>query len=52
MEPVALMLSIELTRREATSALPHARVRPPSARWGRLRATVRRVVGPDIPAGR
>ncbi|WP_158647415.1 hypothetical protein [Actinoplanes sp. ATCC 53533] len=46
MEPVALILSIEMTRREARSALPHARVRPPSARWRRVRATVRGVIGP------
>ncbi len=52
MDPLTWVLSIEVTRRDAHSALPHAEVRPHRTRWRRLRAAARRVVGPDDPPHR
>jgi hypothetical protein len=51
MDFVALLISVEMTRRETHSALPGARVRPEARRWGRLRAAVRRLARGSDPAG-
>ena len=43
MDFTALVLSVEITRRHAGSALPHAPVQRPDDRWRRARAAMRRV---------
>lgn len=43
MDLTALVLSVEVTRRRAGSALPCAAVQRPSDRWRRVRAALRRV---------
>jgi len=51
MDVAALLISVEVARRDAQSALPGAAVQPPADRWRRLRAAVRRLGrGPD-PTG-
>jgi hypothetical protein len=48
MEGVALLLSVQVTRRSARSALPDAEVEVSRPRWRRARAVVRRVArGPE-----
>jgi hypothetical protein len=44
MDGMALLLSVQVTRRASQSALPGAEVRVPRERWRRTRAVVRRVM--------
>lgn len=51
MDFTALLISVEVTRREMHSALPGAKVRPETGRWERLRAAVRGLGRGSDPTG-